>query len=149
MIYVKGDATSPTSGVICHVCNDIGAWGAGFVLALSRRWREPERLYRKWHREGLWQGKKFKLGEVQFVQVGDNLYVANMIAQRGIYNKKLPPIRYRALTKCLEEVNAFALTQGLEIHAPKFGAGLAGGDWKTIEQIIQTTITAPMTVYYL
>ncbi|MEV6001124.1 Appr-1-p processing protein, partial [Streptomyces griseomycini] len=24
--------------VIAHVCNDIGGWGKGFVLAVSRRW---------------------------------------------------------------------------------------------------------------
>lgn len=149
MLYVKGDATSPTSGIICHVCNDIGAWGAGFVLALSRKWREPERLYKIWHSRGTWLGKKFKLGEVQFVQVGSNLYVANMIAQRDIRHKKLPPIRYSALTKCLQEVNAFAKDKGLELHAPKFGAGLAGGDWQTIESIILKTITEPITVYYL
>ncbi|GGJ45802.1 hypothetical protein GCM10010121_066360 [Streptomyces brasiliensis] len=39
--YVRGDATVPSGkGVkaIAHVCNDVGGWGKGFVLALSRRW---------------------------------------------------------------------------------------------------------------
>jgi hypothetical protein len=35
--YVRGDATAPSvKGVklIAHVCNDIGGWRKGFVLAL-------------------------------------------------------------------------------------------------------------------
>ena len=37
--YVVGDATAPqgeSKKIICHICNDLGAWGAGFVLALSK-----------------------------------------------------------------------------------------------------------------
>ncbi|RYD76612.1 MAG: Appr-1-p processing protein, partial [Verrucomicrobiaceae bacterium] len=42
--YVTGDATRPEGDgarVICHVCNDIGGWGRGFVTALSKRWKGP------------------------------------------------------------------------------------------------------------
>jgi hypothetical protein len=52
--YLKGDATCPQSAgvkIICHVCNDLGGWDKGFVLALSRRWPEPEEAYRTWYRE--------------------------------------------------------------------------------------------------
>ena len=34
--YLTGDATAPTASgnkIIAHVCNDIGGWGKGFVLA--------------------------------------------------------------------------------------------------------------------
>ena len=37
--YLTGDATAPQSQgnkIICHVCNDIGGWGKGFVLACDR-----------------------------------------------------------------------------------------------------------------
>src|SRR5262245_22379163 len=47
---VRGDATAPRVDgpkIIAHVCNDVGGWGAGFVLAVSRRWPEPERAYRR------------------------------------------------------------------------------------------------------
>lgn len=50
--YIKGDATCPQAKgtkIICHVCNDIGGWGKGFVLAISRRWEQPEAEYRAWH----------------------------------------------------------------------------------------------------
>jgi len=56
--YVKGDATNPASignKIIAHVCNDIGGWGKGFVMAISKRWK------------------------VQFVKTEDYLWVANLI----------------------------------------------------------------------
>ncbi len=47
--YLKGDATNPTGDnnkVIVHICNDLGKWGKGFVLAISKRWSKPEQVYR-------------------------------------------------------------------------------------------------------
>ena len=38
--------------IIAHVCNDSGGWGRGFVLALSKKWPEPESKYRQWFYEG-------------------------------------------------------------------------------------------------
>ena len=40
---LKGDATSPQAKgpkIIAHACNDIGGWGAGFVVAVSKRRKE-------------------------------------------------------------------------------------------------------------
>lgn len=68
--YLKGDATCPQAKgckIICHICNDLGKWGKGFVLALSKRWEKPEAEYRAWHAAGT--GSGFELGAVQFVQV--------------------------------------------------------------------------------
>ena len=70
--YVIGDATQPVGDgpkIIVHVCNDIGGWGRGFVVALSKRWPEPEGRYRAWHRGE--EKAPFALGEVQFVQVSE------------------------------------------------------------------------------
>jgi len=45
IVYLKGDATQPQAKgvkIIVHCCNDLGGWGKGFVLALRKRWPEPE-----------------------------------------------------------------------------------------------------------
>jgi O-acetyl-ADP-ribose deacetylase (regulator of RNase III) len=79
--YIEGDATQPQgkeNKIIVHVCNDIGGWGKGFVVAISKRWPEPEQKYREWYKSG----ENFELGNVQFVQVEDNLWVANLIGQQ-------------------------------------------------------------------
>lgn len=131
--YLTGDVTRPQSSnkiILPHICNDVGAWGAGFVVALSSMWKEPEESYRK-------SVLNMKLGDVDFVKVGDNITVANMIAQRGIKSPTNPkPIRYESLAKALQSVYKYANETGAEIHMPKIGSGLAGGDWTSIEKII-------------
>ncbi|MFF8841288.1 macro domain-containing protein [Streptomyces sp. NPDC015127] len=150
--YVRGDATAPQGkGVklIGHVCNDIGGWGKGFVLALSRRWPEPEAAYRRWHRERA--KNDFDLGAAQFVQVGPYVWVANMVGQRGIRTgSKGVPVRYEAIDSALAAVAGKALELGASVHLPRIGCGLAGGKWSRIEPLIAERLTArgiDVTVY--
>ncbi len=150
--FTNGDATQPISAgakVIVHVCNDIGGWGAGFVLAISKRWSEPEAAYRSWH-----AGKEelpFELGQVQFVPVEPQLWVANMIGQRGIRRSGgKPPIRYEAVQDGLAKVAQFAQEHSASVHMPRIGCGLAGGKWERIETEIESTLVAngiAVTVY--
>ena len=134
--YVVGDATDPHGpgpGVIAHVCNDSGGWGKGFVLAISRRWPEPEAAYRKWARSG----ENFGLGMVQLVKVEDRLSVANMVAQHGYVRQANPvAIRYGALAQCLAKL-AGRLEEGTTIHMPRIGCGLAGGSWDQVEPLLE------------
>lgn len=136
--YVIGDATDPQgSGVkiIAHVCNDVGAWGAGFVMSLSRRWSAPERKYRAWRADG----EGFALGRVEFVRVVDDTWVCNMIAQHGI-GGSAPPIRYDALLKCLAQVAREAKRQRAFVHMPRIGCGLAGGNWDEVGPIVDRAL---------
>ena len=146
--YVIGDATCPIGNgrkIICHCSNDSQKWGLGFVLALSKRWKEPEAMYRET------PVKDLKLGNVQIVQVEDDIFVANMIGQHGVsYSPEgQPPIRYNAIRTALTAVNKFAVEIGATIHAPRFGAGLAGGKWSEIEKIIKEVVTVDVTIYDL
>ncbi|MFI2369288.1 macro domain-containing protein [Streptomyces sp. NPDC018833] len=150
--YVRGDATAPHGkGVklIAHVCNDLGGWGKGFVLALSRRWPEPEAAFRRWHRDRA--KNDFGLGAVQFVQVGPYVWVANMVGQRGIRTgSKGVPVRYEAIGTALAAVADKALELGASVHLPRIGCGLAGGRWSRIEPLIAERLTArgiDVTVY--
>jgi O-acetyl-ADP-ribose deacetylase (regulator of RNase III) len=151
--YIKGDATQPVgpdNKIIVHVCNDIGGWGRGFVVALSQRWTQPEREFRKWYASR----ENFILGEVQFVQVEKNIWVANMIGQRDIRTKKNGnlPVRYDAIGKALSKVAAFAAAQGASVHMPRIGCGLAGGTWDIMEPIILKELSEKeisVTVYDL
>lgn len=150
--YLKGDATVPqASGVkiIAHICNDIGGWGKGFVLAISKRWPEPEAAYRKWHRER--NTNNFGLGSIQVVQVGSYIHVANMIGQRGTKTgSNGVPVRYEAIAKCLATLTEHASRLGAGVHMPRIGCGLAGGSWDKIEPLITDTLSAndvPVYVY--
>ncbi len=140
--YIKGDATSPQAKgikIICHICNDLGGWGKGFVLAISKRWEEPEKDYRKWHRER--SENDFKLGNVRFIKVEKYIYVANMIGQRGMKTgSNGHPIRYEAVQSCLEFVSNKAIELNASVHMPRIGCGLAGGKWNKIEPVIEDTL---------
>lgn len=118
-----------------HVCNNLGGWGAGFVLALSKRWKLPEQEYRKWH-----AGKKnFNLGEVQFVFVQTDITIANMLAQHGFrFNDADPPaVDTKNLESCLEKVYQHAVENSSTVHAPRIASGLAGLPWNEVEPLIK------------
>jgi O-acetyl-ADP-ribose deacetylase (regulator of RNase III) len=149
---VKGDATSPQGEgpkVIAHICNDLGGWGKGFVLAISRRWPQPERDYRDWHRRR--GGNDFALGAVRLIQVQHDIWVANMIGQHGTRSASQgPPIRYPAVEQCLGTLGHWAIELRASVHMPRIGCGLAGGRWDQIEPLIEAALCrrgVPVTVY--
>lgn len=141
--YLNGDATTPkTTGnkVIVHICNDIGGWGKGFVMAISKKWKAPENAYRQWYK----LKDNFVLGEVQFVQVEADTWIANIIGQHHIYKDETgnPPIRYAAVAAGLAKVGEFATANQASVHMPRIGCGLAGGSWDKIEPLINENLTA-------
>ena len=144
--YVIGDATAPQGEgrkIICHICNDIGAWGAGFVLALSAKWMYPEHRYRAM--------PHYELGDAMVLQVEPDIFVANMIAQHMTSPDAngVPPVRYLALTDALSKVNKIAEDIGATLLMPRIGCGLAGGEWEAVEAILEEVVTVDVTVYDL
>lgn len=150
--YIKGDATNPIgqgNKAIIHICNNLGGWGAGFVKAISRKWVAPEIAYRKWFKTGSYNNTKFQLGEIQIVKVEQNLSIINMIAQNGYSTARVPAIDYKALEVCLNKVAEYIQKENCSIHAPRIGAGLAGGKWDIVEELINKTITGKVFIYDL
>jgi O-acetyl-ADP-ribose deacetylase (regulator of RNase III) len=160
--YLNGDATKPIkpNALIAHVCNNVGGWGKGFVMALSAKWPEPERAYRDWFK-GIFEepqiieDMKFILGNVQFVPIlteGSNFWVANMIAQNNTrkrndpYNKVY--IDYDALNTTLDKTFKFAKEKQLTVHMPRIGCGLAGGKWVLIEPLLEVAANNIETYIY-
>ena len=132
-----------SSVIVPHVCNNIDLFGAGFAAETARHYPIVKENYHL-------LGKSFlqnNLGYVQFVEVlSDKKYehklvFANMIAQRGIINKTSNPrpLNYLALVKSMVGVSQYISKNfdgDIQIHAPKFGCGLAGGNWKFVEELI-------------
>jgi O-acetyl-ADP-ribose deacetylase (regulator of RNase III) len=159
--YRSGSATDPQKPervvIIAHICNDIGAWGRGFVLSVTQKWPIAEADYRAWYQGNIEDAPPFELGQVKFVRTKGILneyggeehkvVIANMIAQHGILVKDdgSVPIRYDALEKCLLKVREMAEDcqdhgVGCGIHMPRIGCGLAGGKWSEVEPIVQRTL---------
>lgn len=149
--YLQGDATHPIGvgpKIVAHCCNNLGVWGAGFVLALSKRWPQPEASYRNLAKAEV---DNIPLGLVQYVCVCDDITVANIIGQEGVSIRRgLPPIRYRALANGLALVSHHAIDCRATVHLPRLGCGLAGGRWNIVEALIEETLCGygvPVFVY--
>lgn len=141
IIYLKGDATNPKAEgnkIIVHICNDIGGWGKGFVMAVSKRWKLPEQSYRNWYKSK----EDFSLGAVQFVQVETDIWVANLIGQHKVNKDERgnAPIRYEAVLAGLDKIGIFAAENNATVHMPRIGCGLAGGTWDQIEPLLNSAI---------
>jgi hypothetical protein len=128
--------------IIPHVCNNANVFGAGFAAAVAEKFPIVKENFNL-------LGNKAKLGQIQNIDVlcnklyGNRLVVSNMIAQNGLFSpKNNRPLNYGALCFCMTEVRNLVKslsksdTNKVEIHAPKFGSGLAGGDWKFISELI-------------
>lgn len=129
--------------VIPHVCNNINVFGAGFAHAITKRFPIVKENFHL-------LGNKAKLGYVQYVNIfkdksyGHELTIANMISQNQTISHNNPrPLNYESLVKCMVDVRNYShhiqqQTQNkIEIHCPKFGSGLAGGNWLFIENLIK------------
>jgi hypothetical protein len=134
-----------SSIIVPHVCNNIDSFGAGFAGAVAKHYPSVKENYHLLGNSFL----KNNLGYTQFVEVakdktyGHKLIFANMIAQNGIIAHNNPrPLHYGALVRSMILVNQFIqqnfdATNPVQIHAPKFGCGLAGGNWNFIEDLIR------------
>ena len=145
--YIIGNVTEPQGDglkIVAQIVNDLGGMGAGVALAIMKKWPVVRTEYKRWFAAG----EGFALGDVQFVEVEDNIIVANMVAQHGYSTPKTPAIRYDALRACLEKVAVKAGLLEAAIHAPRFGAGLAGGRWEEIEKIVEETMIDVETTIY-
>jgi hypothetical protein len=129
--------------IIPHVCNNVNGFGAGFAADVAEKFPEVKANFHM-------LGKNAKLGNVQFITVETDkqykysLTIANMIAQNKLISPKNPrPLNYAALVYCMNQVRAYTNnilkqpeSNRVEIHAPKFGSGLAGGNWNFISELI-------------
>jgi hypothetical protein len=141
--------------LVPHVCNNIGGWGAGFVVPLGEFFPLSMSSYLNWHLIGLdlSSGDKFELGCVGFVPVSMNIVVCNMIAQSGVRSKEnRHPLDYKYLSDCMavvsKKINLYLLAgKKVEIHCPKFGCGLAGGSWDKVSSMIEEYWCGSSTVF--
>ena len=129
--------------IVPHVCNNVNAFGAGFAGYTANVYPEVKANFHL-------LGNQAKLGHTQFVKVKSHpqykhsIVFANMIAQNKLISPSNPrPLNYAALVMSMTSVRTYIkntlpqIDQGkIEIHAPKFGSGLAGGNWHFIADII-------------
>ena len=157
---INGDLIKMTQNgdfdVISHGCNCFCNMGAGIAVPMSRYFgcsffplEDTKYL-----------GDINKLGQIDYqvknvfpiykeIKIGDeivkspdfggkNVWIVNSYTQYKP-NARMKPLDYEALTLCMRKINS--RFEGQHIGLPKIGAGLAGGDWDRIKEIIQTELS--------
>lgn len=115
--------------VIAHGCNCFNMMGAGIAAAISKKFPAAAEVDAK-----TFKGSYNKLGTFSNVLITSNekhTYILNLYTQfHGGANLNL-----LALRMCMHKVNRYF--KGKKIGLPLIGAGIAGGDWNVISQIIK------------
>lgn len=137
--------------VIAHGCNCLSTMGAGLAPQMAKAFGcdrfEMELRGADINKLGNIDYQTFVIGETAIWSLEDaknnqnvpQLIVVNAYTQykygRNHRDGVARPIDYEALTLCLRKMNV--LFAGKRIGLPQIGAGLAGGDWDLIQEIIK------------
>jgi IrrE N-terminal-like domain len=147
-----GDATDPRGDgprLIVHLVNDkTPNWGGPFARALKSRYPTAQPSFRDWARKA----GHLKLGQVHLVDVGDEVTVATMVAQKGYGASVKTRVRFAAMRECLLQVAAIAHERGAGIHMPRIGTGEGKADWAIIRELIDDELVRAgldVTIYTL
>lgn len=134
MKIVKGDllqlAEDGLFDVILHGCNCLCNMGSGIAKTIKDKY--PQAYKADCETE---KGDKSKLGTYTYSMIGkgNNVVLLNAYTQYA-YSRDKVDVDYDALKSVFIKIKKDFL--GKRIGYPLIGAGLAGGDWKIIEAII-------------
>lgn len=135
--YVTGDATEPRGcgpRAIVHLVNDKTAnWGGAFANALRSRYPEAQQDFRAWVAA---DKSRLRLGEIRRIDVEPELEVITIVGQKGYGSSAHPRVRYEALRSALQRVSKLLDRGPASVHMPRIGAGMAGGDWNVIAELV-------------
>ena len=134
MKYIDGDLIQLTLDghfdIIAHGCNCFCTMGSGIAKQIRATWPrvyELDCLTTK--------GDRKKLGTIGICgDVEWPFHIVNAYIQYE-YGRGKTHVDYDAVKSCMRWIKHFY--SGSRIGLPMIGAGLAGGDWKIIENIIE------------
>lgn len=161
--YKVGDliaaATDPANDyvTVAHCCNCFNTMKSGIAPQIAKAFPEAEQIDKLTTRGG-----REKLGDFTHAwSENNNVLVYNLYGQYGFFGRRegKMDLDYHALESSLTKM-AYSLhakcrmmdmvPKEINVFLPKIGAGLAGGDWKIIEPMIENALGAfNVTVFTL
>lgn len=139
--YIKGDITETELRHIAHGVNCQNVMGSGVAKALYTKFPKVKKEYHEYFEsfEDVKPGEWFCVS-----QDGKEIY--NLFTQEFYGYDKKRYVNYAAIVECFKELVEFAeIKEPLAI--PKIGCGLAGGDWKFVEQLINDTVGDDLEIW--
>lgn len=118
--------------VLMHGCNCFGVMGAGVAFQIAQWFPNAKTVDQLTTR-----GDRSKLGtwsEATHSEAELSFRIFNLYTQFNFGNNVVQ-FDYAAFEKIMEKLNSY-LPEGTNALIPRIGAGLAGGDWLRIEDII-------------
>ena len=142
--YIVGDLFTTDCKVIAHQVNTYGVMGAGVALIVKDRF---PKAFEEYYQNSL-LSNGLMLGDAIIVDCGDKI-IANIVGQNNTGRDGALYTSYDALHVGLTKLNKYCVTQGItEVAMPMIGAGLGGGDWTQIEQIIEEALVDVQPIVY-
>jgi len=149
--YRKGNLFEGNETVIIHGCNAQGKFASGFAGAVRERYPFAYEAYM-----ATAQTSKLVLGSIIWASQ-NTLSIANAITQEHYGRDGKQYASYDAIRLAMETVN-LAAQDGIpfsgnrsgfdHIAMPLIGAGLGGGDWNIIAEIIERACTHVKPIVY-
>lgn len=130
--YKNGNLLETNHVFIAHGCNLKGVMGAGIALQIKDKWPAAFREYKQ-----ACDKKTVKLGDVVAVHT-DGRVIYNALTQKATGRGR--QVDYKAVRSAFEWMFENMKSLGCQsdvLAIPKIGAGLGGGDWAVIEEIIR------------
>lgn len=136
-----GDILSAEAGLIIHGCNAQGVMGAGLAAQVKSKWPDCYATYRKFCKD-FKNNREEMLGEIiPYAVPRTQIVIINAITQIDFGKGGKRYVSYKAIDAAFNTVAEIAARCGMIVHYPLIGAGLAGGDWAIISDIIETAFS--------
>jgi Zn-dependent peptidase ImmA (M78 family)/O-acetyl-ADP-ribose deacetylase (regulator of RNase III) len=139
--YVTGDALSPRgpgTKILCQLVNDRAKkWGGGVARKSAKIFPAAEASFSAWIEQ---IPNEHRLGAVHEYVISPDLILASIVGQSGFGSGTTPRIRYAAVETALRRIASLATDIGASVHMPKIGTGAAGGQWTTVEDIVEQVL---------
>ena len=143
MKIVKGDLLDTKADIIIHGCNCFCTMNSGVAKDLRSKWPG---IYIEDLKTA--RGDRGKLGTYTSYTTNEGPIIVNAYTQHR-YGTDKQYLEYSALRRVFSKIH-LDFEDSLTIALPKIGCGLAGGDWKIVQDIIQETLTGrDITIYYI
>jgi O-acetyl-ADP-ribose deacetylase (regulator of RNase III) len=135
MRVVQGDLLEAKEEIIAHGCNCQGVMGSGVAKVIKEKWPEAFERYV----DDL-SNFSTKLGDATIVFTEEGKCVFNLLTQNN-YGTVDRMVNYAALITSLQfAIVLYHIETGKNVTSiaiPKIGAGLGGGNWEIIHQLLE------------
>lgn len=138
-------------GVILQQVNAQNVMGSGFARALYERYPEVKARYHTWC--STYPTDLARMGKIDVIEVERGLCVINIVGQR-YYGRDMGRryTSYDALDDGFQGVATWLSAVGLssaDVHFPLLGSDLGGGNWATVQTLIEHRIGTYCTLWTL